>query len=145
MDRHAKLRAALWLVLLFAAGIVVGSLWSPIRPHRSVWAGWPVAPVEQAWKEQRVTNLREKVGLTAEQEARLGPAMEAAMVGLRQLRTATRKRVGEIVGKNNAAIRETLTPEQREAFDAWLKECQERQAAREGKRKKLGESKDGPP
>ncbi len=128
MDRHAKLRAALWLVLLFAAGVVVGSLWSPIRPRRSVWAGWPVAPVEQAWKEQRLKNLRAKVGLTPEQETELEPIMEETMSGLRQLRNATRKRVGEVLGKNSAAIRERLTPEQQAEFDAWLKDIQSRRS-----------------
>lgn len=128
MDRHVKLRAALWLVLLFAAGVVVGSLWSPIRPHRSVWAGWPVAPVEQAWKEQRLKNLRAKVGLTPEQETELEPIMEETMSGLRQLRNATRKRVGEVLGKNSAAIRERLTPEQQAEFDAWLKDIQSRRS-----------------
>lgn len=142
MDRIAKVRAVLWLLLLFAAGVVVGSLWNPIRYRRSVWAGWPVAPVEQAWKEQRLKNLREKFELTQGQEERLAPAMEEAIAGLRQLRNATRKRVGDIVGKNSAAIREVLTPAQQEAFDAWLKECQERQTARESKRKKEAGAKE---
>ncbi|MCC6356871.1 MAG: hypothetical protein IT577_23540 [Verrucomicrobiae bacterium] len=128
MDRQVKLRAALWLLLLFGAGVVVGSLWSPIRLHRSVWAGWPVAPVEQAWKEQRLKNLRAKVGLTPAQETELEPIMEETMSSLRQLRNATRKRVGEVLGKNSAATRERLTSEQQAEFDAWLKDIQSRRS-----------------
>ncbi len=50
------------------------------------------------------------------------------MSGLRQLRNATRKRVGEVLGKNSAAIRERLTPEQQAEFDAWLKDIQSRRS-----------------
>jgi hypothetical protein len=90
--------------------------------------------VEEAWRQRRIENFRERFGITPEQEARLAPAMNEAVADLREVREQIRKRTGAIVGKNSAAVRKELTSEQQAKFDAWLKECQGRQATREKSR-----------
>lgn len=98
------------------------------RTPRSGWAGWPYAPVEEAWRARRMENLRQQVGLTAEQEARIAPIMDASVAELRELRESVRTRTSRIIGRNSAAIRGELTPEQTAKYDAWLKESQARRS-----------------
>ncbi|MBM4156156.1 MAG: hypothetical protein FJ221_14195 [Lentisphaerae bacterium] len=129
MNPHPNVRAAAWLALLFTAGAAIGGTAMARRAPRSGWAGWPYAAVEESWRERRMENLRTHVGLTAEQEAAIAPAMDATAAELRELRESVRTRASRIIGRNSAAIRAELTPDQVAKYDAWLKQSQSRRPA----------------
>ena len=74
-------------------------------------------------------NLRNNLGLTAEQETAIAPIMEASVAELRELRESVRTRTSRIIGRNSAAIRAELTPHQVAKYDAWLKQSQTRRPA----------------
>ena len=54
--------------------------------------------------------------------------MEASVAELRELRESVRTRTARIIGRNSAAIRGELTPDQVARYDAWLKETQARRS-----------------
>lgn len=128
MKTHPNIRAAVWLALLFAAGAAIGGTAMTRRTPRSGWAGWPYAAVEDAWRERRMENLRRNLGLTREQESRIAPIMDASVAELREVRESVRTRTARIIGRNSAAIRGELTPDQVAKYDAWLREQQARRA-----------------
>ena len=128
MKPNPNFRAALWLALLFAAGAAIGGTAMTRRIPRNGWAGWPYSAVEEAWRQRRMENLRQHLGLTAEQESRIAPIMEASVAELRELRESVRTRTSRIIGRNSVAIRAELTPEQVAKYDAWLRESQARRA-----------------
>lgn len=129
MNSHPKLRATLWLALLFAAGMVTGGTAMVRRPvsyyREAARAG---IPVEEAWRARRMANLRALLAISPEQEERLAPLMDDTVAELRGVRERLRERTAKIVGRNSEATRAELTDAQRAAFDAWLQDHQTRRA-----------------
>ncbi|MCX6559741.1 MAG: hypothetical protein NTZ26_04435 [Candidatus Aminicenantes bacterium] len=134
-----------WIVLsfllVFAAGIVAG-----IFGHNWFAAKKPDARRSSAGGPPTMESWAKEIGLSPEQQARLREVFKAndarmrADARLKELRTDTFKRYGELRSQLQSEIDAVLTPEQKVKMDAMIKKHEE-----ERRRANASSRRDQPP
>ena len=119
MNRAGGLRLKIWLVLVgvFALGCVTGAALDGL--YRSRAGG----RMNRGEEERRKTGahferMRRELSLTDEQATRVRAVLDETRDEYRRLRAEVRPRFEEPRMKARARIRELLTPEQQQKFDA---------------------------
>lgn len=119
-----KILAVFWLTILFASGLLAGSVLSPTPAHADVFSMGRLdreSPPENRWVEQHRQLLVSELDLTEEQLSRIDPVYERSTERLRLVRETMASSIKEVVRENRRGLIEILTPEQVTQFKAVLK------------------------
>jgi Spy/CpxP family protein refolding chaperone len=113
----AKARAVLGALSLMVLGAVIG-----VAIDRHLGAGAPPTGTAAAFHEMTMGSLEDRLDLTAEQRRRIDAIVAARHESLRYAWQAVHAHLGAAVDTVHQEIEAVLTPEQRTAFRAWLRE-----------------------
>lgn len=126
----------LWLVLVFASGVVMG-----VAGHRYFWvepavAEAPQRPSRDQIRQDYLSKMRTRVGVTEEQIAKIVEILDRGRVNADAHKASVEKEIRQMQGVVDAEIRSVLTPEQLERHDEWRKERRREREKREAERRK---------
>jgi hypothetical protein len=127
MNPLAKWKVVTYMVALFAAGAVTGSVVSYRVGRRAM--NRPHAPADY------LRARYDKLGLSPEQAKKIEPMIEAAGAQLRKEQADYIKRIHQIKDEFNGKIASELTPEQNQKLDEMDRQRHEEQERRELDRK----------
>jgi hypothetical protein len=121
---------ALLLGLVFALGLASGALGLRLYEQSRGTSG------DRRWghfdRERYVSRVTQELQLNADQRKELDRILDDTRDEFAKLRETIQPRVGEIKERTRARIRQMLTPDQQQRFEAFLKEWEaERQRRRE--------------
>ena len=109
MNPIARWKIVLSLVAIFLAGSITGALFTiSIAKHEVRRQSDPTQ-----WFQLTMNRWKSRLHLTAAQEEKLKPIVEATVNELRDLRGSDLRQVDEILARAQARIDPELTPEQR--------------------------------
>ena len=138
MIRASRGRAAVLLLLMFAAGLTVGLAAERYALHRN-------ADSQTGESGQRggstIERFADELGITPEQQARIDPILVEARERLSAVSDRVRPEWEAVVDSARARIEAVLTPEQVTRYRALLDEQEERREMRS--RESAGRSDDG--
>lgn len=125
-----SLKGKILVFLVFFIGIATGVLMSNF--YESRFAQTPTAnadPNERATRARSdIQSVHEYLGLNEQQREQVNKILEGTRNSLRQLRRETQPRFEAIQQDSRSKIRALLTEEQREKYDEFRKELQERRS-----------------
>lgn len=119
------------LILLFAVGVATGALGLRLYERASADS------VGEKWgrfdRARYVSRLTKDLRLTADQGRQLDRILDDTRAEFMKFRETIQPQIQEIKGRARGRIREMLTPDQQERFEAFLKEW-DAEKQRRGKR-----------
>lgn len=114
MNSDLKWKLGLAFLLVFVAGGMTGAFFGVhhLRPH--IILGPPHSgDVPDRMRE----HLRRTLGLTAEQEKKIAPIVDATSARLEAIRVETAERVRKVMEESKKDVAPLLTPEQQQKLD----------------------------
>jgi Spy/CpxP family protein refolding chaperone len=114
-----RLKPWLLLLLVFLAGVAAGSFGTRIFV-RHTFKSWTRNP--EAMRERVEEDLVRELDLTSEQQEKVHDILTDSHERMKALRDEFHPRFAEIMDSSEKRIRATLTPEQQEHFEQFLKE-----------------------
>ena len=119
MDKRWKIISS--FVVVFAAGAVVGSLYSS-RTHENRSQEWRERakddlPERTDFASRVMHHYTERLQLTPEQVAEIKPIVESAGKQLKEIRMGWSRNTATVAKEMNQAVIEKLTPEQKTEFE----------------------------
>lgn len=127
MIRANRGRAAVLLLLMFAAGLTVGLAAERYALHRG---GGDDAGSSDRRGESTIERFAEDLGITAEQQALIDPILVETRERLSEVSDRVRPEWEAVVDSARARIEAVLTPEQAARYRALLEEQKERRESR---------------
>lgn len=129
MIRASRGRAALLLLLMFAAGLAVGLATERYALHRDAEDG-----AEETRREGRSTIERfaDDLGITPEQQARIDPILVETREQMSAVFDRVRPEWEAVVDSARARIEAVLTPDQAERYRALLEEQERKRESEDG-------------
>lgn len=121
MNSSWKWRLAVGVLVVFIAGIATGVFASAWRLHQRAGGGRA-----GAIGERMRHHLQARLGLSAEQVAKINPAIEETANRLDSIRRETRRRVSETMEQSRRDLAPNLTPEQLARLDQMRERHQRR-------------------
>jgi hypothetical protein len=132
---RTRLSAILYLLLVFASGILVGVVSTHLY---AVKASVPANAGPRTLAEFRsryLAEMRQKIGVNDEQAAAVSKILDDTKAKFDDIRRAERPQRDRIQQEQIDAIRAVLTDAQKPAFDAWRSERQKgQQSLKQGRR-----------
>ena len=114
MNSSLKGKLALAFLLVFVAGGATGAFLGIHHLSRHIILGPPHSgDVPDRMRE----HLRRELGLTAEQEKKLGPIIDATSAKLETIRVETAERVRTVMEESKREVAPLLTPEQQKKLE----------------------------
>jgi Spy/CpxP family protein refolding chaperone len=114
MNSALKWKLAFALLLVFAAGITTGGLFSALHVRRHF-----LGPPESGEVSSRMReHLRRALDLTPEQAAKISPIVDATSAKLEAIRVETAQRVRAVMEESEKQISPELSPEQQKKMQA---------------------------
>jgi Spy/CpxP family protein refolding chaperone len=114
MNEALKWKLAFALLLVFIAGGVTGAFFSVHHLRHEVMLGPPHSgDVPDRMRE----HLRRTLGLTADQEKKIAPIVDATSSKLETIRVETAERVRTVMEDSKKEIAPLLTPEQQKKLE----------------------------
>ena len=121
-ETPATRKAALWVVIVFLLGVAAGGMLGYGYAHRSVIAA--TAPLsEPERRAKRVAELTEKLGLTSEQARQLDAIIFQRHTEMKAMHEQFDAQIELEHQKGRDQIRAILTPEQKPAFEEFLRKA----------------------
>lgn len=117
----ARTTAALFAVLLFICGVVIGVLGDRYYSTTSVVARNP-----HAFRQRYINEMRSKLDLTPEQVGKLQAIMDKTKTEYDALRESTRPQMLKIKQEHIAEVKAILTPEQVPKYDRLIADHERR-------------------
>lgn len=114
-----RIKSIALLALVFLAGILVGSTATRIAVRKWVNAAMNKPEVVQQTIER---DLKRKLDLRADQQAKLHAITTRSMAELKALRSEFRPRMNAIISRSESEVREILDDQQKEKFDRFIRE-----------------------
>lgn len=114
MNNALKWKLAFAFLLVFAAGVTTGGLFSTIHV-RHLFLG---PPHSGAVGDRMREHLRRALDLTPEQAAKISPIVDATSVKLEAIRVETAQRVRTVMEESEKQISPELSPEQQKKLQA---------------------------
>jgi Spy/CpxP family protein refolding chaperone len=120
MNKAGGLRLKIWLVLVavFALGCVTGAALDGLYRSRAGVRGGAGEEDRARRAEANFERMRRELNLTDEQTTRMRAVLDETREEYRRLRAEVRPRFEEPRLRARARMRELLTPEQQQKFDA---------------------------
>ena len=128
--RRSTWSVGAYLFLVFSSGIAVGGFGHYLYTVKSVSATTRKSPDEQ--RKRYVDELRTRLKLTSEQVTELNEIMDTTHEQFRVLREKHKPEMKAIREEQVDKIRGILEKSQREDYEAWRKERDEKAAASSG-------------
>jgi Spy/CpxP family protein refolding chaperone len=114
MNTELKWKLGLAFLLVFVAGGMTGAFFGIHGLRHHVMLGPPHSgDVPDRMRE----HLRHTLGLTAEQEKKIGPIVDATSAKLESIRVETAERVHAVMEESKKEVAPLLTPEQQQKLD----------------------------
>ena len=114
MNSGLKWKLGLAFLLVFAAGGMSGAFFSIHLIHHHMMLGPPHSgDVPDRMRE----HMRRTLGLTAEQEKKIAPIVDATSAKLETIRVETAERVRTVMEDSKKEVAPLLTPEQQKKLD----------------------------
>ena len=114
MNRDLKWKLGLAFLLVFVAGGMTGAFFGVNHLRDHIMLGPPHSgDVPDRMRE----HLRRTLGLTAEQEKKIAPIVDATSARLEAIRVETAERVRKVMDESKKDIAPLLTPEQQQKLD----------------------------
>jgi hypothetical protein len=124
---RTRLTAILYLVLVFASGILVGvasnRLYTVKASVRSATAPWTMEELRKSYTAQ----MKQRVGVSDDQAAAVAKILDSTKKKFDEIRRQERPLRDRIQQEQVDEIRALLTDTQKTAFDAWRAERQRAQ------------------
>jgi Spy/CpxP family protein refolding chaperone len=125
MNPDTRKKARVWLSLVFAMGLAIGSMFGYNLAHRSYAAGRPTAPSEPERRAARVMEMTKDLGLTPEQAQKMDAILHAAHDEMKTIHEKSDADVDAVREKARAQMRGVLTAEQMPKFAAFIQKRDE--------------------
>jgi Spy/CpxP family protein refolding chaperone len=114
MNSALKWKLAFAFLLVFVAGAATGAFFGIHLLRHHITLGPPHSgDVPDRMRE----HLRRTLGLTAEQESKIAPIVDATSAKLETIRVETAERVRDVMEESKKEIAPLLTPEQQKKLD----------------------------
>jgi Spy/CpxP family protein refolding chaperone len=114
MSNDLKWKLGLAIFLVFVAGGMTGAFFGVHHLRHHIMLGPPHSgDVPDRMRE----HLRRTLGLTAEQEQKIGPIVDATSAKLESIRVDTAERVRAVMEESKKEVAPLLTPEQQKKLD----------------------------
>ncbi len=114
MSNQLKWKLGLAVLLVFVAGGMTGAFFSVHHIRHHIMLGPPHSgDVPDRMRE----HLRRTLGLTAEQEQKISPIVDATSAKLESIRVDTAERVRSVMEDSKKEMAPLLTPEQQKKLD----------------------------
>jgi len=114
MSSDLKWKLGLAILLVFVAGAMTGVFLGVHQIRHHIILGPPHSgDVPDRMRE----HLRRTLGLTAEQEKKIGPIVDATSAKLESIRVETAERVRTVMEESKKEVAPLLTPEQQKKLD----------------------------
>ena len=135
MTLQGKTRLKIWLVLagVFVIGCVTGAALNGVYRTRADGAARRGGERSRG-HEKMVEETRRELGLNDEQSAKMRAILDETREEFRALRSELRPRFDAVRAKARVRMRETLSPEQQQRFDAMMARRDEKMSEREKER-----------
>ncbi len=114
MNNVLKWKLAFAFLLVFAAGVTTGGLFSALHVKRHFLG----PPHSGAVGDRMREHLRRALDLTPEQAAKISPIVDATSVKLEAIRVETAQRVRTVMEETEKQISPQLSPEQQNKLQA---------------------------
>ena len=115
MNSSLKAKLALAFLLVFVAGVATGAFLGFHHLSHHIIMGPPHSgDVPDRMRE----HMRRALGLTAEQEKKISPIIDATSAKLETIRIETAERVRTVMEESKKEVAPLLTPEQQKKLDA---------------------------
>jgi hypothetical protein len=118
-DTSVKRKAALWVGLVFLLGAALGGLVGYVFTYR-IYASQGTQLSDQAKRHQRVSELTDKLHLTADQAQQLDTIISGMQVEFKAIRKQVDPQIDEARQRGRNQIRAILKPEQKPGFEEFL-------------------------
>ncbi|MHC4643293.1 MAG: hypothetical protein ACYS32_16735 [Planctomycetota bacterium] len=119
--RLHRWRMAFFGLVILLAGIVIGAASITIlAPNRLMR---PPGPAEDATREI-IRRLRRELGLSPEQDEKIGPILQKHMQKLEEIRTNARTEITEQLQQMDEGVSAVLAEEQKRIWQRWLRMLQ---------------------
>jgi len=122
-EASAKQRAALWVAVVFLLGAALGGVVGYIFAHRTVSANAPMTAQQR--RARKVEQLTKDANLTPEQRQQLESILTQLHGEYKALHEQADAQIDQARQKGRSQIRAMLTPEQKLAFEEFLKKMDE--------------------
>jgi TolA-binding protein len=123
--------AALYVVLVFAAGVTAGVLGSRVygTPGVSAKTNSPQPPSE--WRKKHIAEMQTRLKLSEQQVLELNQALDRTKDQYRQIRERTKPEMERVFHEQVERITAMLTPEQRPEYERIVEEHERQRKLRE--------------
>ncbi|MHC4692094.1 MAG: hypothetical protein ACYS67_05075 [Planctomycetota bacterium] len=119
--RLHRWRMAFFALVILLAGFVIGAATIPIlAPNRLTR---PPKPTEKA-TSMMIGRLRRELGLSTEQDERIGPILQKHLQKLDEIRTNARTEITDQLQQMDDGVSSVLTDEQKRIWQRWLRMLQ---------------------
>jgi len=129
--KRSGLAAALYVVLVFLSGAVVGIFAYRLYTARTVSASVGVAPKPADFRKKYVEEMTSRVHLTAEQVTQLGTILDESRNRFNEEHSRSKQQLAQIHEDQVQKIHEILTPAQVPEYEKYHAERERERDARE--------------
>ena len=124
---RTRLSAILYLILVFASGILVGVVSTHLYAVKASVRSGSAPRTMAEFRSRYLAEMREKVGVTDDQSAAVSRILDETKTKFDDIRRAERPQRDRIQQEQIDSIRALLTDAQKPAYDAWRAERQKEQ------------------
>ena len=131
---RSKISTALYLVLVFLSGALVGGFAYRLYSVNTVTATVPRRPDPIEWRKRYIEEMRTQVHTDADQEAQINQILDQTGAAFAQIREREKQQYQNEQNFQIAKILEVLRPEQRPLYEKLRAERQARRKAQQNKK-----------
>jgi len=128
--KRSNLTIALYLLLIFASGILVGAFGFRLYSGTPVSAKTSTKVSPEEWRRQYFSEMQSRLNLTPEQMEKLNVIFDDTFARFRQAHEALDESLRQNKAHHVAAVRAMLTPEQRPEYEKLHAEREQREKAK---------------
>jgi len=128
--KRSNLTIALYLLLIFASGILVGAFGFRLYSGTPVSAKTSTKVSPEEWRRQYFSEMQSRLNLTPEQMEKLDVIFDDTFARFRQAHEALDESLKQNKAHHVAAVRAMLTPEQRPEYEKLHAEREQREKAK---------------
>jgi anion-transporting ArsA/GET3 family ATPase len=126
------LAVPLYVLMVFASGVLVGAVGHRLYSAKSVNAVDPVAPkpkpTPEEWRRHMVDEMQKRLKLTEDQVAKLQTAFDNTRQSFNEYDQRAKAQRKAIIEEQHNEIRTFLNPDQKAEYEKFLAERQKRRA-----------------